>query len=140
MMLSAGMVIARRVEGEWLYLLLRAYNYWDFPKGEVEEGEAPLDAAIREVKEETGLEDLSFNWGKLSIETEPYRGGKKKARYYLAMTSESRVRFSVNPEIGRPEHHEYRWLKAGDLEKLVPQRLHPVIAWARGLIERTEKG
>lgn len=136
MILSAGVVIARQVEGEWLYLLLRAYNYWDFPKGEVEEGEAPLDTAIREVKEETGLEDLSFNWGKVFLETEPYCGGKKKARYYLAMTSESRVRFSINPEIGRPEHHEYRWLNADELKELVPPRLHSVIDWARDLIER----
>ena len=30
-------------------------GYWGFPKGHLEEGEKPLDAAIREVYEETGF-------------------------------------------------------------------------------------
>jgi len=42
------------------YLLLRAYNYWDFPKGVVEVDESPLQAAIREVEEETTLTGLRF--------------------------------------------------------------------------------
>ena len=49
--LSAGVVIARKEDGGWLYLLLRAYNYWDFPKGKVAPGENPLQAACRETEE-----------------------------------------------------------------------------------------
>ena len=45
-------------------LLLRAYKNWDFPKGMVEPGEQPFDAAVREVREETTLENLAFDWGK----------------------------------------------------------------------------
>ena len=53
--LSAGVVVLRdTVEGP-RYLLLRAYKHWDFPKGMVEVDEAPLDAARREVAEETGI-------------------------------------------------------------------------------------
>ncbi len=37
--LSAGVIIVRRFDDEWRYLLLRVYNYRDFPKGEVEPGE-----------------------------------------------------------------------------------------------------
>ncbi|MGH8579780.1 MAG: NUDIX domain-containing protein [Gammaproteobacteria bacterium] len=33
--------------------MLRAYNYWDFPKGTVEPAEDPFEAACREVEEET---------------------------------------------------------------------------------------
>jgi bis(5'-nucleosidyl)-tetraphosphatase len=45
------------------------------------------------------------------------------------------VVFSVNPEIGGPEHHEYRWLSGAELERLAPDRLLPVIRWARGIVE-----
>lgn len=135
MILSAGIIIARQTDGQWVYLLLRAYNYWDFPKGEVEEGEKPFAAAVREVREETGLDGLSFPWGRNFMETGPYSGGRKKARYYLGETTESTVRFSVNPEIGRPEHHEYRWLPADRLQELTPERLHPIIDWARERVE-----
>ena len=134
MLRSAGIIIVRQVEGQWLYLFLRAYNYWDFPKGEVEEDESPFEAARREVLEETGMADLTFPWGTIYKETEPYSGGRKRARYYLAETTESIVRFSVNPELGRPEHHEYRWLNVHDLKTLAPKRLLPVINWARVIV------
>lgn len=135
MLLSAGIIIVRHVEGQWLYLFLRAYHYWDFPKGEVEAGETPFTTALREVREETGLAKLSFPWGRVFKETAPYSGGKKKARYYLAEATESIVKFSINPAIGGPEHHEYRWLPADDLKKLAPPRLHPVIDWAAEIVE-----
>lgn len=31
---------------------------WSFPKGRIEKGESPMDAAIREIKEETGVRSL----------------------------------------------------------------------------------
>lgn len=104
-MLSAGVVIVRLIEGKPHYLLLRAYHYWDFPKGLVEPGENPLKAALREVKEETDLNDLTFAWGKEYRETRPYSRGKI-ARYYLAQSSTGEVRLPVSFELGRPEHHE----------------------------------
>jgi bis(5'-nucleosidyl)-tetraphosphatase len=114
---------------------LRAYRNWDFPKGVVEPGEDPLETAVREAKEEAGIHDLTFEWGNVFRETEPYRsGGKKVARYYLAATSQPRVTFSVNPEIGKPEHHEYRWLPYDAARELAPERLIPIIDWANGII------
>ncbi len=50
--LSAGAVVVRQQDGNWLFLMLRVYNYWDFPKGLVEPGEDPLEAACREAEEE----------------------------------------------------------------------------------------
>ena len=50
--LSAGVIVVRRAPQGWLFLLLRAYRNWDFPKGLVEPGESPLATARRELGEE----------------------------------------------------------------------------------------
>ncbi len=134
-MTSAGVIVVRREADDWKYLFLRAFRNWDFPKGEVQADEAPLDAAVRETREETGITDLQFCWGQGFKATEPYNRGKKIARYYVAATSQPEVVFSVNPEIGVSEHHEYRWLSYFELEKLSPPRLLPVIRWARSVVE-----
>ena len=137
MILSAGIVLVRRQDREWKYLFLRAFRNWDFPKGIVESGEDPLDTAKREVAEEAGILDLHFRWGHIYRETEPYSGGTKVARYYIAETHNSRVVFSVNPELGRPEHHEYRWLTYKEIRDLAPKRLKDIVEWANAVISNS---
>jgi bis(5'-nucleosidyl)-tetraphosphatase len=127
--LSAGVVVVRRAAEGWRFLLLRAFNHWDFPKGMVEEGEEPRAAALREVEEESGIADLEFEWGDGSTETGPYSRGKV-ARYFIASTRTAAVQLLDNPEIGRPEHAEFRWASLDDASKLVSPRLQPVLKWA----------
>ncbi len=56
---SAGGVVVRRTDDGVLVLLIRdSYGKWGFPKGHLEDGEAPDVAAARETAEETGLPDL----------------------------------------------------------------------------------
>lgn len=131
--LSAGAVVVRDTPDGVRFLLLRAFRNWDFPKGLVEPGEAPLAAARRETAEETGIEDLSLDWGTDYFETPPY-GGNKVARYYLARTQTENVTLRVNPELGRPEHHEYRWVDLDQALTLAPARVQPAVAWAAGKI------
>ena len=58
---SAGGVVFRLAEGRPLFLLIRdSYRNWGFPKGHLENGEAPDAAALREVREETGLRSLDL--------------------------------------------------------------------------------
>lgn len=127
---SAGVVVVRRSAGAWRLLVLRAYRNWDFPKGVVEPGEAPRDAAIRETAEETGIDDLVFAWGDDFRETAPYRDGKI-ARYYLAETQQMQITLPVSPQLGRPEHDEWRWVDFDAAKSLLPPRLAPILAWAR---------
>jgi 8-oxo-dGTP pyrophosphatase MutT (NUDIX family) len=110
--------------------VLRAYRNWDFPKGLVEPGEDPLAAAKREVKEETGLSDLDYPFGDEHRETVPY-ATNKVARYYLAETGEHEIELPVSTALGRPEHHEYRWVSFEEAEELLPPRLAGVLDWVR---------
>lgn len=134
---AAGMVVVRRGGAGWRCLLLRAYRNWDFPKGLVEPGEAPWAAALREVAEETGLTALRFPFGEEGRDTEPYAGGKV-ARYFLAEAPAGEVHLPVSAELGRPEHHEFRWTDWDGAAALLPPRLQPVLAWARARVEHAD--
>ena len=69
--LSCGIILVRQSDAGWVTLMLRAYRHWDFPKGIRERGEEPLDAAKREVAEETGITEFEFNWGDRYFEPGP---------------------------------------------------------------------
>ena len=131
--LSAGVIVVRREDGAWRYLVLRAYHYWDFPKGLVEEGEDPLQAALREVEEETGLTDLAFSWGHGYQETPPYGPGKV-ARYYVAETRQAHIVLQISRELGRPERHEYRWVSYAEARTLLVPRVLAILEWAHALV------
>jgi len=132
--LSAGVVVVRETEDGYRFLLLRAFRNWDFPKGIVEAGEEPRAAALREVEEETGIVDIDFAWGCDYCETGPYTRDKI-ARYYLGRTTTADVVMGVNPETGRPEHSEYRWVSVGDAWQLASPRVREVLGWARAMLE-----
>lgn len=132
--LSAGVIPvwrpANKTESDWYFLLLRAYNYWDFPKGAVEKNEDPWQAALRELREETSISQISAQWGKDFYETAPY-SHNKTARYYLGEVLRPVVRLLPNPESGRIEHHEYQWLEYDEARSLLVPRVQAVLDWAR---------
>jgi 8-oxo-dGTP pyrophosphatase MutT (NUDIX family) len=131
--LSAGVVVVHRKECEWHFLVMRCFRYWDFPKGMVDAGEAPLDAALREVREESSLDTLLFNWGYEYVETPPYSGGKV-ARYYIAESPSEAVYLPVSEELGIPEHDEFRWLPYAGARQLLGPRVRAVLDWADGVL------
>jgi 8-oxo-dGTP pyrophosphatase MutT (NUDIX family) len=110
--------------------LLRAYHHWDFPKGMRDPGEDPMDTAVREVAEETGVDDLKFDWGDRYFETGPYSKGKV-ARYYLGSTQKEEVVLGDSPETGQPEHHEWRWVSFDEAYDLGSARVRGIVQWAR---------
>ena len=127
--MSCGAVILRDTPDGLRVLMLRVFRHWDFPKGMVEAGEEPLEAALREVQEESLIEDLEFRWGESSTRTGPYSRGKV-ACYYIASTRTVEVSLPINPELGRPEHSEYRWVGFDEAMRLVSPRVRPVLQWA----------
>ncbi len=106
--ISAGAVVYRMQQGAPVYLLLHYESgHWDFPKGNVERGEALEETVRREVEEETGIGDLSLAADfKEEIEYFYRRAGKnifKKVIFLLGETREERVTLSY-------EHIGYEWL------------------------------
>jgi ADP-ribose pyrophosphatase YjhB (NUDIX family) len=68
---TSGGVVWRRNQADKVEILLiqDAKNRWTIPKGHVEEGEEPRQTAEREIREETGLQDMKvMDWlGKVNF-------------------------------------------------------------------------
>ena len=95
---SAGGVVYRIEDGSALFLLIKdSYQNWGFPKGHLESGERAEDAAMREVREETGIDDLALRG---RIETIDwyfrFRGQliHKICHFYLMVTGQA----TTNPQ------------------------------------------
>ena len=131
--LSCGAVVVRQAENGWLTLMLRAYRNWDFPKGIKEAGETSLEAAVREIAEETGIRALDFTWGERFLDSGPYSRGKV-ARYYLVQTRQEIVEMGISPQTGQPEHHEARWMDFDAAYDISAPRVRRVVQWARNVI------
>jgi len=131
--LSCGIVVVRKTDDGWKTILLRAFHHWDFPKGIREPGEDPLKTALREVQEETGIDELLFDWGDRYFETGPYSKGKV-ARYYLASTTQAEIVMGISPETGEPEHHEWRWVSFDEAYDLGAPRVRGIVQWARQVV------
>jgi len=126
--LSCGVVVLRITADGSLLLMLRSFAHWDFPKGMQEAGESPMETALREVCEETTIDDLSFPWGFNSIDTGPY-SNRKTARYFVGRTEFSDIELPVNPLLGRAEHEDWRWVNKDQALTLASPRLRRVIDW-----------
>ena len=57
---SCGAIVYRKHHGNTEILLIKHINsgHWSFPKGHMEQGESETETALREIKEETGLDVL----------------------------------------------------------------------------------
>ncbi len=128
--ISCGAVLYKENEGGRLYLLLNyAAGHWGFPKGHVEEGEKEKDTVLRELREETGIVDVSFRGS--FRETMNYsfmRGDEivdKVVVFYLLESAQTDVVLSN-------EHIGFMWLSyAGARERLTYKN-------ARDLLDKAE--
>lgn len=133
---AAGVIPVRVTENGYEFLMLRTNNFWEFPKGKQEDGEDLLDTALRETSEETNLtpNDLNFKWGKISRQSEKYKKGSKYVVYFIAETTVKDIKIPVNPQLGRPEHDEWRWLNYEEARKISNDRIKAMLDWANGII------
>ncbi len=74
---SAGAVVFKK-EKEPKYLLLHyEAGHWDFPKGNIEQGENDIETAKREIQEETGIKDVEI-----------LKDFREKIQYYFKFNNE----------------------------------------------------
>ncbi|MFH1657433.1 MAG: NUDIX domain-containing protein [bacterium] len=111
---SAGVIIFRKEKDSKYYLLLHypsgsraKEDYWDLPKGHIEEGEQEIATAEREAEEETGIKDLNFVPGfreQMSYFFK-FKGETifKTVVFYLAETKTNSIELSI-------EHIGFKWL------------------------------
>lgn len=83
--ISAGAIVYTKIDNKIKYLISKDFHSnWGFPKGHLENNETLIEAAIREIKEEVGVDvvlDTSF---KEVLEYTMPNGINKKAVYFLA--------------------------------------------------------
>ncbi len=97
---SAGGIVFRKNNSGWEVLLIRDMNNtWTFPKGKIETGETPIQAAIREIMEETRIGNLVVKKALPPIHYTFERNGKvyKTVRFYVFTTSDTQT---------NPQHDE----------------------------------
>lgn len=85
---------------------------WNLPGGEIEEGESPLQTALRECQEETGLAPISVEYMTEVSDPEGWRLVLYKAHH----VADQRVMLN-------PEHDALCWVSGGELDAypFVPQ-------------------
>ena len=103
-------------------------NYWQMPQGGVDEGEKNYDAAIRELKEETSIENVKLLKeieGNISYELPDYLLGIIwKGRYKGQTQKWYIVRFDgkdneIDIKTKKPEFFEWKWIDVNDLTNVV---------------------
>ena len=117
MIVAAGGVVLQN--GRVLLVHRPRYNDWSLPKGKLDDGESPLETAIREVREETGYE----------VEPGEFVGscgyivkGQPKTVLYWAMTP--RKQFEIED---REEVSELVWLTVAEAMERLTYKLEQEI-------------
>jgi predicted NUDIX family NTP pyrophosphohydrolase len=132
---SAGILLFRRCDGDTQVLLIkpggpfwrnRDAGTWMIPKGMVEPGEAPIDAALREFEEETGTRLTAIPFPLATIRQ---AGGKVVEAFAaegdLAADAIHSIEFEVEwpPRSGQlqrfPEAAEARWMTIGEARAMM---------------------
>ena len=83
---SCGAIIYRKFHGNTELLLIKNQNggHWSFPKGHVEAGETEEETAVREIKEETGIDVILDTSFRRVITYLPKKEVPKDVVYFLA--------------------------------------------------------
>lgn len=117
--ISAGVIVFRRdgARCEFLLLLSRLTKrpLWEFPKGGVDPGETAMQAALRELEEETGLTPSEVRLLPGFERTESYRfmvgEGERRALVHKRVTYFLAEAVTNHIEISASEATEFAWLE-----------------------------
>lgn len=132
---SAGGIVFRRSPDGVRFLLIRdSYRNWGFPKGHLEADESPDAAAVREVREETGLTGLTLTAPVEVIDWNfRFRGRlvHKVCHFYLIEAADGHAR-----PLRREGITACKWLTFDEAASLVSyENARTVLARARAMLE-----
>lgn len=115
-------------------LVIKRLGVWDLPKGKVDPGEGMAEAAVREVREECGLEQVTITSGLPST----WHTYERKGRQHLKRTDWFLMRASSTEALApqaEEDIEEVRWAHRDELPQLrsaTYPSLWPVFeAWER---------
>lgn len=113
---SCGALVYREKQEKLELLLIkhRSGGHWSFPKGHVEAGENELQTALREIKEETGLDVSLLEGFRQSVEYFPKPHVKKQVVYFLGHPQSDDTVIRQEEEIS-----EYKWCLLDDADDMV---------------------
>ena len=105
--ISSGIILFNEINERKFLLLNYPSKHWDFVKGKMEKGETYHETALRETKEETGINDVEFLDG-FKEEIEYYFRAEnqdihKKVIFFLGKTNTTEIILSH-------EHLDFIWL------------------------------
>lgn len=106
-----AIIIYKDNKGNCKVLLVKNHNgrYWSFPKGHVEKGETEEQTAVREIKEETGLDVEIVDSFREVSDYCPFGRIKKRVVFFMAQT------FDTNVFIQKEEIDSYIWVDLYDV-------------------------
>ncbi|MCQ2513961.1 MAG: NUDIX domain-containing protein [Ruminococcus sp.] len=111
---SCGAIIFYKAKQSTKILLVKNSNgrYWSFPKGHIENDENEQETAIREIKEETGLDVTLFENFREISEYCPFGKIRKRVVFFLAQA------FTDNVKIQEEEIDSYVWVDLQQARKM----------------------
>lgn len=83
---SCGAIVYRKFHGNTEILLIKHVNsgHWSFPKGHVEKDETEIQTALREIKEETGIDVIIDPTFRETVSYSPKKDTQKIVVYFIA--------------------------------------------------------
>lgn len=84
---------------------------WDIPGGTLEDGEDPAVGAVRETKEESGLEisNIKLFFQKSNIDT-------SKNKQFITLVFRTKI-IDTNVTLNSEEHDAYMWIQPSEIDR-----------------------
>ncbi len=106
---SCGAIVFRKHHGNTEILLIKHVNsgHWSFPKGHVESNETEVETALREIKEETGIDVIIDPTFRETVSYSPKKDTQKVVVYFIAKAKN----FEYIPQ--EEEISDIKWVEIG---------------------------
>ena len=132
----AGIMLFSRIGKIWVGQRIDSVNAWQMPQGGINENEEPLNAAIRELHEEIGTDNVrllseSKEWLKYDLPSEiatqiwdgKYKGQTQKWFAFLFLGEDHEI--DVH-KVDEPEFQSWKWISISELVGLAIDFKKPV--------------